>query len=73
MNIMMAELYDALINAGAGEEKARDAATAVAGWESRFNSLDGKINHLEGKVNLLQWMVGFNLALTTAILWQIFY
>ena len=69
---MMAELYDALISAGAEEEKARDAATAIAKWEARFSSLEGRIIRLEGKVNLLQWMVGFNLALTTTILWQIF-
>ena len=65
MSMMMTELYDALTNAGADEPKARAAATAVAAWEERFN-------RLEGKVNLLQWMAGFNLALTTAILWQIF-
>ena len=65
MSMMMAELYDALTSAGAGEKKAREAAAAVAAWENRFS-------RLEGKVNLLQWMVGFNLALTSAILWQIF-
>jgi hypothetical protein len=65
MSMMMTELYDALTNAGADETRARDAATAVAAWGDRFNSL-------EGKVNLLQWMAGFNLALTTAILWRVF-
>ena len=53
------------MNTDADETKARDAATAVAAWEDRFN-------RLEGKVNLLQWMAGFNLALTTAILRRIF-
>ena len=65
MGMMRAELYDALTSAGADEKKARAAATTVATWEDRFT-------RLEGKVNLLQWMVGFNLALTTAILWRIF-
>ena len=64
MSMMMTELYDALTSAGANEKKAREAAAAVATWENRFS-------RLEGKVNLLQWMVGFNLALTSAILWQI--
>ena len=72
MSMMMTELYDALTSAGAEEPKARDAATAVAAWEDRFNGLDGKMSLLEGKVNLLQWMLGFNLALSTAILWRIF-
>ena len=49
------------MNTTADETRARDAATAVAAWGDKFNSL-------EGKVNLLQWMAGFNLALTTAIL-----
>ena len=53
------------MNTTADETRARDAATAVAAWGDRFNSL-------EGKVNLLQWMAGFNLALTTAILWRVF-
>ena len=32
---MIAEVYDALIAAGAPEEKARKAAEAIAGYENR--------------------------------------
>lgn len=66
---MISEVYDALKEAGASEEKARKAAEALAGYENRFAALDNKITALERKVNLLTWRVGFNLSMTVAILW----
>ena len=60
MGTMIAEMYDALRDAGASEEKARAAATAVAEYDSRI----GKI---EADVHLLKWMIGFNIALSLAI------
>ena len=65
MSMMISELYDALKSAGADEEKARQAASAVAAWEDRFNKV-------ETELLLLKWMVGFNLAFTCAILWKVF-
>jgi hypothetical protein len=72
MSTMISEVYDALKEAGASEEKARKAAEALAGYENRFAALDNKITTLEGKMNLLTWMVVFNLAMTIAILWKVF-
>ena len=40
MPVMSSELYDALIEAGASEEKARKAAEAVAAYDTRFAALD---------------------------------
>jgi hypothetical protein len=60
MAVMLSELYDALRPAGTSEEQARKAAEAVASYESRLSSMDGKLS-------LLQWMLGFNLALPAAI------
>jgi hypothetical protein len=37
---MLAEVYDALIDAGASEEKARAAAEALANYDDRFAKLD---------------------------------
>jgi hypothetical protein len=37
---MVAELYDALIDAGATDDKARTAAKAIADYESRFNNIE---------------------------------
>ena len=57
MSVMVTELYDALIDAGASEEKARTAARAMADYNSRFDQLDQKLIEIHGKINLLQWMV----------------
>jgi hypothetical protein len=51
MAIMISELYDALIAAGAPEEKARKAAETMAGFENRFAKI-------EADLLLLKWMTG---------------
>ena len=65
MSTMISEVYDALKEAGAGEEKARAAAEAIAGYENRFAKIDQDLS-------VIKWMAGFNLALTTAVLWKVF-
>jgi hypothetical protein len=62
---MISEVYDALKEAGASEEKSRKAAEAIASYENRFA-------RIEGDLALLKWMVGFNLAMTVAVLWKVF-
>lgn len=57
MAVMRDNLYRALITAGAPAQK---AAEEVAGFESRLAGI-------ESKMSLLQWMVGFNLALSVGI------
>ena len=61
MTTMIAELYDALIAAGAPEDKARKASEAMAAYESRFAKIDIELS-------VIKWMVGFNLAATVALL-----
>ncbi len=61
MTTMIAEIYDALREAGASEEKSRKAAEAVAAYESRFARIDSDLA-------LLKWMVGFNLAATVGLI-----
>jgi hypothetical protein len=51
--------------AGVSEEKARKAAEAVARYENRFA-------RIEGDLGVLKWMLGFNLAMTVAVLWKVF-
>ena len=65
MAFMMGNLYDALRSAGADDDKARKAAEEVAGFENR-------IGGLASDVALLKWMVGFNLALTVAVVGKLF-
>jgi hypothetical protein len=40
MSTMIAELYDALREAGASEEKAKAAAVAMADYRNRFDRID---------------------------------
>ena len=61
MAIMLAQLYEALRAANVPDDKAREAASEVAGFENRLAKL-------EADVGLLKWMVGFNLTLSLASL-----
>ncbi len=72
MATMIAEVYDALKEAGASEEKARAAATALASYENRFARLESQLVELQGRVSLLTWMVGFNLAISVTVLFRLF-
>ena len=65
MSTMISEVYDALKEAGASEEKAKAAAQALANYENRFASINTDLV-------LLKWMIGFNLAFTMAVLWKLF-
>jgi hypothetical protein len=51
MAVMLSKTYDALVAAGAPEEKARAAAEELAGYESRFVKI-------ETDLAVLKWMVG---------------
>ena len=64
---MIAEVYDALIEAGASQEKARKAAEAIAGYETRFAEIVKRLERPEGKITLLTWMVGFSITLSLAL------
>ena len=63
MSTMISEVYDALKEAGASEDKARKAA--VASYENRFA-------RIESDLAVVKWMIGFNLAMTVAVLWKVF-
>ena len=45
-------------------------------WEQRFAKVESDIVTLRtetrGEFNLVRWMIGFNLAMTIAILWKVF-
>lgn len=51
MTTMIAELYDALRDAGATEEKARSAAQSVAAYETRFAEVQQSITSLRGEMH----------------------
>jgi hypothetical protein len=55
MAVMPSRTYDALLAAGAPEEKARAAAEELAGYESRFVKI-------ETDLPVLKWMLGVVIA-----------
>ena len=71
MTAMIAEVYDALKSAGAGEDKARAAAEAVATHQRETTDLREDMRtgfaDVRGELKLVKWMLGFNLALSVAI------
>jgi hypothetical protein len=56
-----------------GQAKAEAEALAAALAEAMDQQLATKrdIDKIDARLNLLQWMVGFNLAFTMAVLWKI--
>ena len=78
MATMISEVYDAFIASGAPEDKARDAAVALAANEGRFNKIEGDlgiirgdINTMRGDINLLKLMNGITWALSLGILFKL--
>ena len=65
MSTMNSEVYDALIDAGADETKAREAAKSVA-------QHDTDIAEIKASLLLLKWMSGFILAFVVALAWRVF-
>ena len=65
MAIMNMEIYDALKEAGASEEKAKAAAVSVASYDERFAKV-------ESTLRLHSWMLTYLVAVTTASLFRIF-
>ena len=65
-----------LREAGVSEAQAKAEAEALRDVfaEAIDTSVATKVDvvKLDGKITLLQWMIGFNLAFTMAMLWKIF-
>lgn len=55
MAVMLSRTYEALIAAGAPEDKARAAAEELAGYEARFAKI-------ETDLTVLKWMMGVQIA-----------
>lgn len=68
MALMMSGLYDALLDAGASEDKARKAAEEAAAYETRLSSIDAKLDRLDSRMTLLQWVAGIGCSVMLALL-----
>jgi hypothetical protein len=72
MALMSYELYDALLNAGADEEKARKAAEAVASFENRFADVRADLAAIKTSLLWIQAFLGLNMTFTLLILGKLF-
>jgi hypothetical protein len=66
MALMMGSLYEALKEAGTGDDKAKAAAEEVAGYER-------DIMEMKSVQRLHTWMLGVNTAMILAILLRVFW
>ena len=69
---MIAEVYDALKEAGAPDEKARKAGEVLASGDARHHEMLLLFGKLESRVERLAWMVGVNITLTLVVLGKLF-
>ena len=65
MPVMLSKTYDALVAAGAPEDKARAAAEELADYESPFAKI-------ETDLAAVKWMVGVNLAASLSLVIKAF-
>ncbi|WP_211356929.1 MULTISPECIES: hypothetical protein [Phaeodactylibacter] len=61
---MIREVYAALIEAGASEEKASSAAEAISNY-------DNELSGIKAELKLIKWMLTFNMGLVGTILFLI--
>jgi len=72
MALEMGAVREALIDAGASEGKASAAAQELAGYESRFTSIDREFSDVRSDLKLLKAMNAVNMAIGVAILLRLF-
>ncbi len=58
MAAVIREVYDAFLDAGAGEEKAGAAARVLADCESRFDRIDLDLAEIKAQLPVIKWMLG---------------
>jgi hypothetical protein len=58
MTTMILELYDALKDAGASEDKAQAAAKAMASHDDRFGRIESELAAARAELAIVKWMVG---------------
>ena len=62
MAITIAEVYDALLAAGAPDDKARAAAMAVSGDNQRLDRVEARLAKIEMELAVVKWICGANTA-----------
>ena len=72
MSTMNSEVYAALIDAGADQTKAVDAAKSVAQYDHDIGEIKTSLADIKAGLRIIQWMFGFTLAFVVALTWQVF-
>ena len=77
MAVMVVELYEALREAGASEQKAQAAAQAIANYSTRFDELGTKIDtglaEVKAQITMLKWMNGIVIGGVAALIINTFF
>lgn len=68
MSTMITEVYDAFLSAGADDDKARQAATAVADIDGSLKTIETSLMSIEKSIANLKWTFGLCLGLILAVL-----
>lgn len=68
MPLMLSKTYEALLDAGASEEKAREAAEEIAGYENRLARIETELTLIRDTMATKTWVLSAMLAQTFAIL-----
>ena len=71
MTVMNREIYEALKAANISDEKAIKAAESVAAFDKETVSIRSDLADMTSDLRLLKWMIGFNLAVSLAMLWKL--
>jgi len=66
---MIAEVYEAFIDAGADEQKAKEAAQAAY---NDISHIEIEIAGMKKDIKFLHWKTNFMLAFQVAMLWKLF-
>ena len=62
MAVMLSKTYAALVNAGAEDAVAIEAAEEIAAFEGRLAGIDNRLEKIEGDIRLMKWMLGLVIA-----------
>ena len=72
MTTMIAEMYDALKEAGVSDKKASAASTAIANYENRFTDIKTELVIVKTGLKLIKWFTGITLAAIISLLIKTF-
>ena len=68
MAVMVTEVYDALKEAGASDDKSKKAAEAVAAYGDRFAKIELEIAGMRADLVAMKWMQGITIGGVVALL-----